>query len=254
MRMFDRFCSPISFSSAPTPGSCTSTPRKSSSGRCEAISAVVAPIPKPISSTRGAARPNTLFQSGCCGVKGTTNRGPSSSIARRWPVDTRPARVTKLRMRRRCKASSCGASVPVSAGWSSVSVEAGGSSSGRPASFGSWIIVDTATRVRAWRLAWRIARRCVCLRDTGRSSQARFARIAMHGRCHYKKAAFMGGGSCWILLMAQQEGGAGVASARKVAHPKRARPDGGRLEGGLQSASRLHFHNCDCHSYDLIAL
>jgi hypothetical protein len=53
----------------------------------------------------------------------------------------------------------------------------------------------------------------------------------MHGRCHYKKAAFMGGGSCWILLMAQQEGGAGVASARKVAHPKRARPDGGRLEG-----------------------
>jgi hypothetical protein len=56
----------------------------------------------------------------------------------------------------------------------------------------------------------------------------------MHGRCHYKKAAFMGGGSCGILLTAQQEGGAGIASARKVAHPKRVRPDGGRLEGGLK--------------------
>jgi hypothetical protein len=76
----------------------------------------------------------------------------------------------------------------------------------------------------------------------------------MPGRRHYKKAAFMGGGSCWIPLKAQQEGGAGVASARKVAHPKRVRPDGGRLEAARKLARRLRFHNRDSHSYDLIAL
>jgi hypothetical protein len=76
----------------------------------------------------------------------------------------------------------------------------------------------------------------------------------MRGRCHYKKAAFMGGGSCWILLKAQQEGGAGIASARKVAHPKRVRPDGGWLWRTWKSARILHFHNYDSYSYDLIAL
>ena len=42
---------------APTPGACTSTPRKSSCGCACAIAAVVSPMPKPISSTtrRGAA-------------------------------------------------------------------------------------------------------------------------------------------------------------------------------------------------------
>ena len=44
---------------APTPGPCTSSPTKSSSGWAAAMVAVVSPMPKPISRTTGARRPNT---------------------------------------------------------------------------------------------------------------------------------------------------------------------------------------------------
>ena len=50
-------------SNAPTPGACTSMPRKSCSGRAAAISAVVSPMPKPISRMTGARRPNTRAKS-----------------------------------------------------------------------------------------------------------------------------------------------------------------------------------------------
>src|ERR1700722_4351509 len=107
-------------------------------------------MPKPISSTRGAARPNTASQSGCCGSYGSTKRGPNSSIARRWPVETRPARVTKLRIRRKRRAS-FGSFDSIAASPSSACVADGsrfassavwGSSPGWPAWFGSWIIFD----------------------------------------------------------------------------------------------------------------
>jgi len=43
-----------------------------------------------------------------------------------------------------------------------------------------------------------------------------------------QKSRLQGGGSCGIPLKTQPEGGAGVASARKVAQPKRVRPDSRR--------------------------
>ena len=50
--------SSIRRSSEPTPALNTSTPRKLSPGRASAIFSVVSPMPKPISSTVGASRPN----------------------------------------------------------------------------------------------------------------------------------------------------------------------------------------------------
>ena len=57
MRMLGMSCSPISLSSAPTPGSWTSQPMKSVPGKVRAIWAVGPPMPKPISKTTGALRP-----------------------------------------------------------------------------------------------------------------------------------------------------------------------------------------------------
>ena len=59
-----------------------------------AMRAVASPMPKPISSTRGAARPNTASQSAGCGRYASTKRGPSTSSAFCCPVPMRPARST----------------------------------------------------------------------------------------------------------------------------------------------------------------
>ena len=82
------------------PGGCTSTPRKSVPGRRWAIAAVASPMPKPISSTTGASRPNSAAKSSGAAEKGSTKRGPRSCSARVWPLPMRPARSTKLRMAR----------------------------------------------------------------------------------------------------------------------------------------------------------
>jgi hypothetical protein len=61
--------------------------------------AVVPPMPKPISRISGALRPNGAWKSKASLRYSIMNCGPNSSSARACPVDSRPARVTKLRMR-----------------------------------------------------------------------------------------------------------------------------------------------------------
>ena len=68
--MLVRPCSPMRLSSAPTPGSCTSQHRKLLSGSTPAMWAVASPMPKPISSTSGAARPNAAGASNGSGRVG----------------------------------------------------------------------------------------------------------------------------------------------------------------------------------------
>src|SRR3546814_9066717 len=59
------------------------------------------PLPKPISSTRLASRPNTASKSRGSPVKSSPKRGHRSSNARCWAGVNRPCRSTKLRTRRR---------------------------------------------------------------------------------------------------------------------------------------------------------
>ena len=100
--------------------------------------------------------------------------------------------------------------------WLSAALEGVGSSSGRPVSFGSWIIVDAATRVRASRLA-RDAATCVFARAARGAklagavfcdSRGALQRSAL-GHRHYKKAAFREAARAVFLLKAQRESGAG---------------------------------------------
>ena len=67
--------------------------------RAAAIAAVALPMPKPISTTSGATRPNTAAKSTGRAANGNTKRGASVASARAWPGPMRPARTTKLRMR-----------------------------------------------------------------------------------------------------------------------------------------------------------
>ena len=53
-------------------------PMKSMAGEAAAIVAVASPMPKPISSTRGASRPKAAVQSSGCSRNGSTKRGASS--------------------------------------------------------------------------------------------------------------------------------------------------------------------------------
>ena len=71
--------------------------------------AVVSPMPNPMSSTRGARRPNTRSKSSGDGAKATPNAGHSVSSARCCAGDMRPCRSTKLRIGR-CGAGASGTS------------------------------------------------------------------------------------------------------------------------------------------------
>ena len=93
---------PVAAAARRRPGPCTSIPRKSSSGCACAIAAVVSPMPKPISSTRGARRPNARSKSSGESCQGKPKRGSSVSSARCCAGDMRPCRSTKLRTGRRC--------------------------------------------------------------------------------------------------------------------------------------------------------
>ena len=105
-RTLERAAASTRFRSAPTPGPCTSSPRKSCCGWAAAMAAVVSPMPKPISRMTGARRPNTAAKSSGSCAYAMPNRGSSVSSARCCAGDMRPWRRTKLRTGR------CAGAVP----------------------------------------------------------------------------------------------------------------------------------------------
>src|SRR5690554_5657180 len=100
-RTFSSPRSSMSFSKAPTPGRCTSTPIKSCSGAASAISARERPIPNPISRLSMLSRPNTSRGSIMPSSRLRPYLGQLRSKAFFWPSVIRPCRSTKLRTPRR---------------------------------------------------------------------------------------------------------------------------------------------------------
>lgn len=84
-RTLVKLFSSIAFSSCPTPGRCTSTPMKSFSSWCMAISISDAPFPNPISNTTGALRPNSVCISIGWLSASMPNFGHKTSSAFCWP-------------------------------------------------------------------------------------------------------------------------------------------------------------------------
>ena len=84
--------------SAPTPAENTSQPKKFTSGCICAMSAVVSPIPQPISNTKGACLPKTSFVLINSCLYSTAYRGSNSSSARFCAWLIWPRRRVKLRI------------------------------------------------------------------------------------------------------------------------------------------------------------
>ena len=81
-------------------------PRKSRAGSLLASATRASPAPNPISTVRGARRPNKLSRSRGSPAKSNRYRSPSSASARRCAPVILPARTTKLRTVRRRTVSS----------------------------------------------------------------------------------------------------------------------------------------------------